>query len=93
MAVRMEDWKLVVKKGAPHLYDLSKDIHEDTDIAAQHPDIVKKMLEVIRQEHRPNDMFPITLPKFASDLSGKDREELFFTFQKSEQLLILYFLT
>lgn len=71
MAVRMEDWKLVVKKGAPHLYDLSKDIHEDTDIAAQHPDIVKKMLEVIRQEHRPNDMFPITLPKFASDLSGK----------------------
>ena len=71
MAVRMRDWKLVVKKGAPHLYDLLKDIHEDNDIAAQHPDIVKKMLEVIRQEHRPNDMFPITLPEFASDLSGK----------------------
>ena len=61
--VRMDDWKLVVKKGKPYLYDLSRDIHEDTDIVAQHPDIVKQMLEVIRQEHRENNMFPVTLPE------------------------------
>lgn len=65
--VRMGDWKLIVKKGKPHLYDLAKDIHEDNDIAAQHPEIVKQMLEVIRREHRENDMFPVTLPESASN--------------------------
>lgn len=63
----MDDWKLVVKKGKPYLYDLAKDIHEDTDIAAQHPETVKQMLEVIRREHRENDMFPVTLPEFVSE--------------------------
>lgn len=63
----MGDWKLIVKKGKPHLYDLTKDIHEDNDIAVQHPEIVKQMLEVIRREHRENDMFPVTLPEFASN--------------------------
>ena len=63
----MGDWKLIVKKGKPHLYDLTKDIHEDNDIAVQHPEIVKQMLEVIRREHRENDMFPVTLPESASN--------------------------
>ena len=64
IGVRMGDWKMVVVKGVPHLYDLANDIHEDHDIAAQHPDIVKQMKEIIRQEHRPNDLFPVTLPAF-----------------------------
>ena len=51
IGVRMGDWKMVVVKGVPHLYDLANDIHEDHDIAAQHPDIVKQMKEIIRQEH------------------------------------------
>lgn len=55
---------MVVVKGVPHLYDLSEDIHEDHDIAAQHPDIVKQMKEIIRQEHRPSELFPVTLPTF-----------------------------
>lgn len=63
MAVRMGDWKLVVKKGKPHLYDLSKDIHEDNDISAQHQDIVKQMVDIIMKEHRNSDIFKITLPK------------------------------
>lgn len=47
IAVRMGDWKLVVKKGEPYLYNLTTDIHEDNDISAQHPDIVKRMKEII----------------------------------------------
>ena len=58
------DWKLVVKQGVPHLYDLATDIHEDRDVAAEHPDIVKQMKEIIRKEHRPNDLFKVTLPDF-----------------------------
>ena len=58
----MGDWKLVVKKGIPHLYDLSSDIHEDKDISADHPGIVKEMVDIIKKEHRDNEYFKITLP-------------------------------
>ena len=39
----MDDWKLIVKKGKPFLYNLKTDIHEDNDVALQHPDIVEKL--------------------------------------------------
>ena len=63
MALRMGDWKLVVKGGTPYLYDLSTDIHEDTDLAAQHPAIVAQMVDVIRREHTDSQMFKVTLPE------------------------------
>ena len=63
IAVRMGDWKLVVKKGEPHLYNLASDIHEDNDISAQHPDIVKRMKKIIYSQHTPNPHFKVTLPK------------------------------
>ena len=63
MAVRMGDWKLVVKSGTPYLYDLSKDLHEDTDVAAQHPDIVARMVNIIYREHTNSSMFNVTLPE------------------------------
>ncbi|WP_346713700.1 arylsulfatase [Mediterranea massiliensis] len=62
IGVRMGDWKLVVKQGKPHLYDLATDIHEDHDVAAQHPDVVKQMVEIIHREHRPSELFKVTLP-------------------------------
>jgi hypothetical protein len=62
MALRMGDWKLVVIKGKPHLYDLSLDIHEDKDVSQSHPEIVKRMIDIIYQEHRPSDLFKVTLP-------------------------------
>ena len=58
------DWKMVVKKGTPFLYNLATDIHEDHDIAAGHPDIVKQMKEIIRTQHTPNPHFSVTLPSF-----------------------------
>lgn len=63
IGVRMGDWKLLVKKGTPYLYDFSNDVHEDHDIAAAHPDIVKQMKEIIKREHRDSDIFPVTLPE------------------------------
>lgn len=62
IGVRMGDWKLVVKKGVPLLYNLSTDIHEDHDIAAEHPEIVKQMKEIIRSQHTPSELFHVTLP-------------------------------
>ncbi len=63
MAVRMGNWKLVVQNGNCRLYDLATDMHEDTDIAAQYPEVVARMKEIIKQEHTNSSMFPITLPQ------------------------------
>lgn len=65
MGVRMGDWKLVVERGNCRLYDLSKDLHEDHDVAAQHPDVVKQMVDIIYKEHTAPSVpeFKVTLPK------------------------------
>ena len=62
MALRMGDWKLVVKNGTPHLYDLARDLHEDEDVAAQYPDIVARMVDIVHREHTESSMFQVTLP-------------------------------
>ena len=62
--MRKGDWKMVVVKGKPHLYNLASDIHEDHDVAAEHPEIVKDLLAAIQKEHRDSKDFKITLPEF-----------------------------
>lgn len=63
IGVRMGDWKMVVKQGVPHLYDLATDLHEDHDVAALHPDVVRRMVEVIHTQHTPSPYFQVTLPE------------------------------
>ncbi len=63
MALRMGNWKLVVKRGVPELYDLATDIHEDHNLAAQHPDIVHRMVDIIHREHTHSPLFRVTLPQ------------------------------
>ena len=65
MALRMEDWKLVVHRGKCYLYDLSKDLHEDNDVAAQYPEIVEQMKAILLREHTPSDVFRVTLPELS----------------------------
>lgn len=62
IAVRRGDWKLIVVKGIPRLYNLATDLHEDKDIAAEHPEIVRELVDIIRKEHTDNPMFKVTLP-------------------------------
>lgn len=63
IAVRMQNWKLLVKKGKCFLYDLEKDLHEDNDVAQHYPKIVEKMKEIVKREHVDNPLFPLTLPQ------------------------------
>ncbi|MHC4249967.1 MAG: arylsulfatase [Planctomycetota bacterium] len=42
-AVRMGKWKGIGKAGKVRLYDLTEDIGEKTDLAAEHPDIAEKL--------------------------------------------------
>ena len=63
IGVRMEDWKLVVKSGKPRLYDLSRDLHEDCDLAGRYPEVVERMVGIVLREHTPSELFRVTLPE------------------------------
>ena len=68
MALRMGDWKLVVERGTPRLYDLSVDTHEDNNLADQYPDVVKEMVKIIHREHVASEISQfnnLTLPTLA----------------------------
>jgi len=66
MAVRMGNWKAVklnidrIPQGETELYDISTDIGENNNIASSNPEIVKKMEEIMKQEHIPSIDFPFT---------------------------------
>jgi arylsulfatase A-like enzyme len=68
-AIRWGNWKGVrlnvhTMADAPlELYDLSQDVSEKNNVAAQHPDIVKKMLSLMREAHVPDKNWPL----FASE--------------------------
>jgi arylsulfatase A-like enzyme len=83
MAVRQGDWKLVRYDGnadtntgkrqpvtAARLYDLSKDLHEDKDLAAEQPEKVKQ-LQALWDEWNRGNMKPL----WGSDYSDNDGPE------------------
>ena len=66
IGVRMGDWKIVVKKGVPFLYNLATDIHEDNNVADQHPEIVEKMKTIIFAQHTPCLLYTSPSPRDCS---------------------------
>lgn len=62
-AVRYGDWKGVrLNVGDPEktvfeLYNLSEDIHEDNNVAAQHPEIVAEMEAFMEESHTESELF------------------------------------
>ena len=63
-AVRLGDWKGLrrnLHRGNTtiELYNLAKDASEKKDLAAQHPDLVKRIEKVMTEQHRPSEVFPI----------------------------------
>jgi arylsulfatase A len=63
-ALREEDWKLVQynlfdsEKTITELYDLSKDIGEENNVANEHPELANKMLELMKSVHTESEIFP-----------------------------------
>lgn len=56
-AVRQGKWKAVRPKWAApiELYNLSQDLAEENDLAAQHPERVKTMAALMEEAHTPSD--------------------------------------
>lgn len=66
MGLRRGDWKLWVNKGKCSLFNLATDVHEDHDVAAQYPEVVKEMVAIIKQQHvtpKVSDFNTVTLPQ------------------------------
>jgi arylsulfatase A-like enzyme len=56
-ALRAGKWKAIrrpMHTGPIELYDISKDIGEKTDVAAQHPDIISGFEQIFTNAHTPN---------------------------------------
>ena len=61
-AVRMGDWKAVVKPfhgTKVELYHLGKDLGEKTNVAADHPDVVARARAAIKDAHRPSPLWKV----------------------------------
>jgi arylsulfatase A-like enzyme len=56
-AIRKGKWKAIQQPyhSAVRLYDLSQDIGEETDVAAQHPDVVAELTALMNTANVPND--------------------------------------
>jgi arylsulfatase A-like enzyme len=63
-AVRQGRWKAVRLNAANdpaaplELYDLEADVGEARDVAAEHPEIVRRMAEIMARAHTPSELFP-----------------------------------
>jgi len=66
MAVRMGKWKAVQLNidnsppGIIELYDLSTDIGETTNVASDNPEVIKKVGNIMKNEHNPSKDFPFS---------------------------------
>lgn len=64
-AIRMGDWKAVEyrvnlgeRRGPIELYNLSDDIGESLDLAAEHPELVTKLTAMMDEAREPSEIFP-----------------------------------
>ena len=79
-AVRKGDWKAVFRplgSRTPALYDLSTDLGETRDVAADHPEVVAEMVKIAAAAHVPDPNWEpkgrVTNPT-GSDRGGEARE-------------------
>lgn len=66
-AARWGDWKAVMPKpmGKIEIYDLTKDIADTSDLAADRPELVERAKEIFAEAHTPHPAWPLDR---ASDL-------------------------
>ena len=75
-AVRMGDWKAVrLEIGKPlELYDLKSDIHEDHDVAKEHPDVVAKIEDYLKTARTDSPRWPLRTPEEAAKQKPKKED-------------------
>ncbi len=75
-AVRWKDWKAVrmpMITGKTELYDLADDLGESKDVAANHPDIVRRLEQMMDKAHVPNPVWRTATERSAQKNGKKPR--------------------
>lgn len=77
IAIRIGEWKGLLKKvnkgnNEMELYNLKNDPRETTDLAADHPEIVKRMWEIVRENHEDS---VIDIPKYKLEINFPSLED------------------
>jgi arylsulfatase A-like enzyme len=62
IGVRQGNWKLIYRNGASELYDLATDLHEDNNVASQYPEVVNRLVQIIKEQHVESSQFKVSLP-------------------------------
>ncbi|MCA9248660.1 MAG: arylsulfatase [Planctomycetales bacterium] len=65
-AVRMGDWKAIrqpMLTGKVELYNLANDLGEEHDVAAQHAEVVGKLVAAMERAHVPNARWQVPVPR------------------------------
>jgi len=64
-AIRLENWKAVrlSPNGPVELYDLNTDLGEQQNVAAQHPQIVRKSENILATVRTENEFWPLKYPR------------------------------
>jgi len=74
-AVRSGKWKAIripMFTGKTQLFDLSSDIHEDHDVAGQHPEVVQRLEQMMDEAHTPHPNWHVRArPKNKNNVQGK----------------------
>jgi arylsulfatase A-like enzyme len=75
-AVRWNDWKAVrmpMITGNTELYNLARDIGETNDVAAEHPDIVGRLEQMMQEAHVPNPVWRTIIEREISEKIDQQR--------------------
>ena len=75
-AARIDDWKAVRlgTKKPIQLFDMAKDVGEQNDVAAQHPDVVQRFETYLKTARVDSALFPITENAGGKKGGGKKKE-------------------
>lgn len=62
--IRVGNWKAVRQNMARgnldiELYDMADDIGEQNNVAAEHPDVVARLAQLMKKQHVPSEVFPL----------------------------------
>ena len=63
-AIRAGDWKAIRQNMTRgnleiELYNLLSDAGEQRNVAKQHPEVVERLVQLMKQEHTPSQLFPL----------------------------------
>ena len=74
IAIRMGRWKGIIRDIKKNnmtfeLYDLEIDISEDNDVAIEHPEIIERMNQIIKEQHTQSELVRFRMEQLGDSIN------------------------